>query len=112
MTRLREIREAAKLTQKQVAAVISVRNTAVSQYERGERQLDPDKICKLCDLFGCTADYLLGRSDAPLPAVSDEDAQILAAYKELPFEIRRAVDDLLAPYRPDAKEKSPAAGSA
>lgn len=111
MNRIRALRDAAGMTQTQLGQKIGAAKSTVSEYESEKHQLDPALICKLCDLFGCTADYLLGRSDAPLPAVSDEDAQILAAYKELPFEIRRAVDDLLAPYRPDAKEKSPAAGS-
>ena len=105
MIRLRELRERANMTQRQVAAVINVRNTAVSQYERGDRQLDPDKIHALCDLFGCTADYLLGRSASPLPAISPEDAAVLEAYHALPLEIRKAVDGLLEPYRAGVAEE-------
>lgn len=108
MIRLRDLRERANMTQRQVAAVINVRNTAVSQYERGDRQLDPDKICVLCDLFGCTADYLLGRSASPLPVISPEDAAVLQAYHALPLEIRKAVDGLLAPYRSVSEEKKDA----
>lgn len=112
MNRIRELRVARGWKQAELGAMLGTSRSAISKYETEDRQLDPASICAVCDLFGCTSDYLLGRSDAPLPAVSDEDAQILAAYKELPFEIRQAVDGLLAPYRPDAKEKSPAAGSA
>lgn len=105
MIRLRELRERANMTQRQVAAVINVRNTAVSQYERGDRQLDPDKIHALCDLFGCTSDYLLGRSSSPQPVISPEDAAVLEAYHALPLEIRKAVDGLLEPYRAGVAEK-------
>ena len=112
MNRIKELRQAMGWKQEDLGRYLAVGKGAVSRYETEVRQLDPALICKLCDLFGCTADYLLGRSDAPLPAVSDEDAQILAAYHALPVAIRQAVDGLLAPYRPDAKEKSPAAGSA
>lgn len=108
MGRLREIREAANKTQKQVAAVLNVRNTAISQYERGDRQLDPGKICALCDYFNCTADYLLGRSDSPYPVISDTDAELLDAYKALPLAIRQAVDSLIAPYRRNTERKKPA----
>ena len=111
MNRIKDLRKAMGWTQSQLGKKINASKSTVSEYESERHQMAPALICTLCDIFGCTADYLLGRSDAPLPAVSDEDAQILAAYKELPFEIRRAVDDLLAPYRPNAKEKSPAAGS-
>jgi hypothetical protein len=58
-----------------------------------------------CDLFGCTSDYLLGRSASPLPVISPEDAAVLDAYHALPLEIRKAVDGLLAPYRTAASEK-------
>ena len=95
MIRLRELRERENMTQRQVAAVINVRNTAVSQYERGDRQLDPDKICALCDLFGCTADYLLGRSSAPDPAVTEEDVRLIAAYHAADPRDRAFVDHLL-----------------
>ena len=95
MIRLRELRERANMTQRQVAAVINVRNTAVSQYERGDRQLDPDKICALCDLFGCTADYLLGRSDTPAPAITEEDARLIEAYHDADPRDRAFVDHLL-----------------
>ena len=108
MIRLRELRERANMTQRQVAAVINVRNTAVSQYERGDRQLDPDKILALCDLFGCTSDYLLGRSSSPQPVISPEDAAVLEAYHALPLEIRKAVDGLLAPYCTVSEKKKDA----
>ena len=92
------------MTQRQVAAVINVRNTAVSQYERGDRQLDPDKICVLCDLFCCTADYLLGRSELQHPVVTDEDVFLLEAYHAAPDHVRAAIDSLLLPVEPKKKE--------
>lgn len=85
-------------TQAELGKKISVGNTAVSQYESESRQLDPPTIHALCDLFGCSSDYLLGRSDSMLPQVSPEDQQLLHAYHSLPLAIRQAVDGLLAPY--------------
>lgn len=106
MIRLKECRSARKWTQAELGKKIGVSRTAITKYETGDRQLEPATICQLCDLFGCTADYLLGRSDAPLPAISDADAELLAVYHALPLEIRRAVDGLLAPYRPASGEKA------
>ena len=105
MNRIRVLRELSGMTQKQLGAVLNVGNTAISQYETETRQLDPATICALCDLFGCTADYLLCRSGSPDPVIGREDAAVLDAYHAAPLEIRRAVDGLLEPYRQQAGEK-------
>ena len=109
MNRIRELRQASGWTQTQLGKKIGAAKNTISGYENEVRHVDPLTIHKLCDLFGCTADYLLGRSDAPLPVISDADAELLAAYHALPLAIRQAVDGLLAPYRPASGEK--AAGS-
>lgn len=108
MNRIKELREAAKMTQAQLGAKIKVGNTAISMYESGSRQLDPDTICKLCDIFGCTADYLLGRSSSPAPVIAEGDAAVLDAYHAAPREIRAIVDTALGPYKPGAIESSTA----
>jgi transcriptional regulator with XRE-family HTH domain len=82
--------------------------TTISGYAKGDHQVDPEMICKLCDLFGCTADYLLGRSLSPAPVMSSQDALVLEAYHALPPELRRAVDGILEPYREPAKQKKDA----
>ena len=60
--------------------------------------LDPPTICKLCDLFGCTADYLLGRSDNPLPAITDAEARMILAYRAASIRDRALMDQILAAY--------------
>ena len=105
MNRIRELRELQGWKQEELGQRLNVGKGAISRYEGEKRQLDPATICALCDLFGCTADYLLGRSASPLPVISPEDAAVLAAYHTLPLEIRKAVDGLLAPYRAAASEK-------
>ena len=74
-------------------------------YETETRQLDPPTIFALCDLFGCTADYLLGRSDTPLPAISDADARLIAAYHAADPRDREFVDHLLTLDLPEVKQK-------
>lgn len=106
MNRIRELRQARGWTQAQLGARVGMVKTTISGYEKGDHQIDPAMIFKLCDLFGCTADYLLGRSDSLLPAVSDEDAQLLAAYHAAPDHVRAAIDTLLLPVVPAKKEVS------
>lgn len=109
MNRIRELRELQGWTQEDLGQRLNVGKGAVSRYEGERRQLDPALICALCDLFGCTADYLLGRSASPLPVISREDAAVLEAYHALPLELRRAVDGILEPYRAvAAREKKDA----
>ena len=105
MNRIRELRQARGWYQTDLAEKLKTAPNTISRYETGQRQLDPETICALCDLFGCTSDYLLGRSFSPAPVISDADAELLRIYHDLPLEIRRAVDGLLAPYRTEQKEK-------
>lgn len=105
MNRLRELRTASGMTQKDLADKLRCVPTAISKYELEQLGMDSKIISKLCDIFGCTADYLIGRSSVPYDAVSPEDAQLLQTYHALPLEIRRAVDGLMEPYRAEAEEK-------
>lgn len=106
MNRIRDLRIASNWKQDELGERLNVGKGAISRYEREERQLDPATICALCDLFGCSADYLLCRSDTPLPAITDEDARFLAAYRAAPDHIREGIDTMLRPYSEDARAAS------
>ena len=58
--------------------------------------MDSVTICKLCDLFGCTADYLLGRSTVQKPLISDADNAFLNSYHSAPERDRHLVDIIFA----------------
>ena len=106
MNRIRELRLAAKMQQEDLAHVLNVQRAAVSHYETEKRQLDPETICTLCDLFHVSADYLLGRTDTPLPVISDEDARLLAAYHAAPQNVQKAILALLRPEQVSGKQVS------
>lgn len=106
MNRIKELREAAKMTQAQLGSKIQVGNTAISMYESGSRQLDPDTICKLCDIFGCTADYLLGRSETPSPALTPEEESLLMAWRRCDDRARDMVVVALAPFASDESQSA------
>ena len=74
MNRIRELRVAAGWRQQDLADKLKMAKTAVSKFELEQNDLSTEVIWKLCDVFGVTADYLLGRSSNPAPAISDEDA--------------------------------------
>ena len=61
MDRLRGLREDNDLTQAQVAEVLGTSQTMYARYERGENELPLRHLIALCDLYGVSADYILGR---------------------------------------------------
>ena len=95
--RIRELRQERGWTQTQLGDRVGMAKTTISGYERDNHQVDPTMICKLCDLFGCSADYLLGRSDTLRPALSDEDAQLLDAFHHAPEATQDAIRLLIMP---------------
>ena len=98
MNRIKEMRQARGWLQRDLERLLNLGHGNISKYEKEERSLTPDLICRLCDLFGCTADFLLCRSSSPAAAVSDEDAALLAAYHAADQNIQNAIDALLQPW--------------
>lgn len=59
--RLRELRKAKGLTQREVAEIIGYAQISYARYEKGEREPDIATLCKLAEYFNVTVDYLIGR---------------------------------------------------
>ncbi len=53
--RLREVREAAGLTQEQLAQRLGQGQSFVSKYERGERRLDVVELSAVCQAIGISS---------------------------------------------------------
>lgn len=77
--RLRELRKQKKLTQKQLATLIGVKNSIISFYEVGDRIPSPEIIIKLATTLGVTSDYLLGieRAESIDASGLDEEDKML-----------------------------------
>lgn len=102
MNRIKDLRLARGMQQEDLARLLSVTRVSISRYETGVHSIDAETICRLCDIFGCTADYLLGRSTRPDPELSPEEEQLLAAWAAAPDEIRAIIRTALGPYQEDA----------
>ena len=61
--RMRDLREDADLTQREVAAILGTSQTMYARYERGANELPIHHLLKLCALYKVSADYILGLSD-------------------------------------------------
>ncbi|OHE27438.1 MAG: hypothetical protein A2084_01655 [Tenericutes bacterium GWC2_39_45] len=61
--KLKEARKRKKLTQRDIAKVLDVSQSNVSNYEKGNYKLSSEQIIKLVKVLECSADYLLGLID-------------------------------------------------
>lgn len=102
MNRIRDLRLQKGWRQSDLAKILNTAPQSVARYETGERGLDVDTICQLCDIFGCTADYLLGRSLLPSADLSEEEAALLLAFRAADPHIRDGIRALLKPYEEEA----------
>lgn len=108
MNRIRDLRLQEHMNQADLAVLLNCTTATVSKYELEQRSLDADTICRLCDIFGCTADYLLGRSPLQSPELDPQEEAMLLAWRRATPEIRAIVETALSPYREDAQGTSTA----
>lgn len=58
--RLKDLRKSKNLLQKDLASLLTVRNTTVSAWEKGDNEPDIKTIKQLAVFFNVTSDYLIG----------------------------------------------------
>ena len=85
--RLKQLRQKHKLTQSELADILGLKPTAVSNYESRRNEPSFDKLIALSKYFDVSCDYLLGISDAYLPVggeVLDKDiVEFFSIYQQL-----------------------------
>lgn len=62
-TRIRDLRQDADLTQKQVAKILKCSQQVYSNYELGQRDIPTEVLIKLSELYKVSVDYILGLSN-------------------------------------------------
>ncbi len=88
MEQLRRLRKEKGLTQKDLAALLSVNQTAVSQWERGVTSPGRGTLLRLAEILGVSLDYLLGRAHT--------SAVIINVYGTVPAGIpMEAIEDII-----------------
>lgn len=95
--RIKELRSEMDISQKELSTQLFVSPQAISKWERDEATPNPDAITKMAEIFGVSADYLLGRTDekGKLPAGSGE-LKAPEGYDRLTSANRMIVDRLIA----------------
>ncbi len=91
---LSALRRERSISQRQAAADLNISQALLSHYENGAREPGLGFVCRACDYYGVSADYLLCRSD-------EQDAAALAAktVEELCRGVRGLLDSAQAQMR-------------
>lgn len=61
--RIKELREKKDLSQKQLAGILHISQSSISEYESGNQQPPIEMLMQLADFFDVNIDYLLGRTN-------------------------------------------------
>ena len=59
------LRRERNISQRQAAAELNISQALLSHYENGAREPGLSFVCRACDYYGVSADYLLCRTDEP-----------------------------------------------
>lgn len=62
ITRIKDLREDSDISQKELADALGISQRAYSHYENGTRKIPLDILIALAEYYGCSTDYLLGRT--------------------------------------------------
>ena len=62
---LSALRREKSINQRTAAQDLGISQALLSHYENGAREPGLGFVCRACDYYGVSADYLLGRSDSP-----------------------------------------------
>ena len=88
---LRQARQKLSLSQDYVANFLGVTRTAVVQIESGNRRISSEELAKFCQLYGLSADYVLGKK----PDMGKTEI-FARSFEELPEEDQREIMNLIA----------------
>ena len=82
---LSALRREKNINQRTAAAELGISQALLSHYENGAREPGLSFVCRACDYYGVSADYLLGRNFDRLRALIGEAENALNEYakKEL-----------------------------
>ena len=83
---LKELRQKAGMTQKDLASKVGVTKSVISYYELSERSPSPEMLMKLAAVFHVSTDYLLGiqpRDTLDLTGLSAEDKEFVRAMADM-----------------------------
>lgn len=67
MNRIKQLREENNWTQLELSQKMDCAMSSIAMYEKGDRKPSMEVLIKLSEIFDCSIDYLLGKSDIRNP---------------------------------------------
>ena len=92
--RIKKEREKLNLTREDLAKEIGVSYSTIAMYEQGNREPNNELTIKMCELFDCTVDYLLGKSYYRNYKDFQKIDEFVLNYKRTPEETKVVCDTL------------------
>ncbi len=91
---LSALRKGRGISQRQAAADLGISQALLSHYENGAREPGLRFVCRACDYYGVTADYILGRSAHPGDVSVRDTRAFLAQLHELVDRAEQALSSI------------------
>ena len=82
MNRIKNLREELNMTQQELADKLEGAKSTIAMYEKGDRKPSLKVLVKLSEIFNCSIDYLLGKTDIRNPEKQIKDDFQFAYHKE------------------------------
>lgn len=73
MNRIKFLREELNMTQQELADKLDGAKSTVAMYEKGDRKPSMEVLLKLSEIFDCSIDYILGKSNIRNPENTELD---------------------------------------
>ena len=100
MIKIKELREIAGLTQKELGLKLGLDGHNVGDWERQKCEPSSEMLSRIADVFDVSVDYLIGRTESDERQfdlyknafyTSSEEHEIIKAYRQLSFDQQQVV---------------------
>lgn len=93
---LSELRREKGVSQRRAAADLKISQALLSHYENGAREPGLGFVCRACEYYGVSADYMLGLSESlgGDPQLHDELEAIRSELESLSGRLSKALEEL------------------
>ncbi len=87
--KIKDYRETANLTQKELSKLLNIKQSTLSGYENGTRQPDFETLERIADVFNISIDLLLDHKKKDIYLISKENYRALIKARDAINEIER-----------------------
>jgi transcriptional regulator with XRE-family HTH domain len=93
--KIKEARKAKKLTQRQLAGMIGVKNNTLCGWENNSHSPNSIQIRQICEALEIEPNFLYSKEEINLLSTLSADDFLTAGGKELPEEAKREIDNFI-----------------